>query len=296
MVKKWRAVLLLLALSLLVSLAAFDDAGAQQKNFLWRARAGRATIYLFGSVHLLKPTAYPLNPVIERAFDQSSFLVVEANVNDTGAVNAQSLLSKALYREGDSLDRHVSAQTYRLIERKSASLGLPAELLRGQKPWFLALTFEALELLRLGFDPQYGVDNHFLSKAGSKRILELESVDEQIALLSGMSDLEQEAFLLYTLKDLETLAKEADTIVRAWKAGDTGAIEAVIARSQREDPGLAPVLRKLLDERNSAMVSKIEGYLRTDQTYFVVVGAGHLVGDKGIVNALKRRGYRVEQL
>lgn len=288
---------LLLVLFLVAGLASFDETGAQQqKNFLWRARAGSATVYLFGSVHLLKQSVYPLSPVIERAFDQSGILVVEANVNDPAAADPLKLLARAFYPEGDSLDRHVSRQTYRLIEGEAANLGLPLQLVNGQRPWFLALTFEAMELMKLGFDPRYGVESHFFAKAQGKKILELESVDEQVALLSGFSDSEQEAFLLYTLKDLEALATEADELVRAWKAGDAKGIEALVARTARNEPSLAPVLRKLLDERNKAMVSKIEGYLRTGQTYFVVVGAGHLVGEKGIVNALKMRGYRIEQL
>ncbi len=82
----------------------------------------------------------------------------------------------------------------------------------------------------------------------------------------------------------------------AWKSGDEDKMEAIIARSANEDSNIASMYEKLLYERNRRMVSKIEGYLRTDQVHFVVVGAGHLVGREGIINLLKNKGYSVEQL
>ena len=86
-----------------------------------------------------------------------------------------------------------------------------------QKPWFLALSLQAMELMRLGYDPQFGVDYYFLSRAqGKKRIFELESLDEQLSLLSGFSDNEQEQFLLYTLKTLNSMGSQVEVLVRAW--------------------------------------------------------------------------------
>ena len=102
--------------------------------------------------------------------------------------------------------------------------------------------------------------------------------------------------LLYTLKNLDVVSREIERIVKAWVAGDTNAVESILTESVREEPKLAPMMKKLIDDRNVKMVSKIEGFLKTGQTYFVVVGAGHLVGSKGIVNVLKEKGYLIEQL
>ncbi len=290
--------LIFLVCVLLASLAVARPAVAQQqKNFLWRVQSKTATAYILGSVHFLKPENYPLNPVIERAFERSSVLAVEANVNDPGKLDLQGLMDRVFYPENDGLDKHVSREAYQYIENQMGKLGLPLEMVSRQRPWFLALTFEALELMRLGFDPQYGIDMHFLSKAqGAKSIVELESLDEQINMLSGFSDVEQEAFLVYTLKNLKALGPQSKEVVRAWTAGDTRAIESVVSQSVREEPRLVTVLRRLLDDRNRKMASKIEGYLRSGQTYFVVVGAGHLVGDKGILKALTDKGFLVQQL
>jgi len=296
--KIFRRSAMVLALSLIGSFI-FVEAGfgQEQKSFLWKVRSKTSTVYVLGSIHFLKQENYPLNPRIDRAFDQSTVLVVEANISDPGKLNPQKLLESALYPENDNLERHVSTDTYDYVKRETGNLGLPFELVNKQKPWFLALTLEALELMKLGFDPRYGVDIYFLSKAqGTKKILELESLDEQIDLLSNFSDREQEYFLLYTLKDLHVLGEQASTLVKAWRSGNTGEIESVFTKSVKEDGRLAPIFEKLIDNRNRKMISKIEGYLNTDGTYFVVVGAGHLVGNKGIIEILKSKGYTVEQL
>jgi len=165
-----------------------------------------------------------------------------------------------------------------------------------QKPWFLALSFQAMELVRLGYSPEHGVDYHFLTRAqGKKRILELESLEEQLSLLSGFSDREQEQFLTYTLETLSSMDRQVGDMVRAWTSGDAQAMESILEDAVKPDPSLAPILQKLFDERNVKMISKIDGYLNSGGSYFVIVGAGHLVGKKGIVELLRSKGYVVEQ-
>jgi len=280
--------------SLIFVQAGFSQA---QKSFLWKVQSKASTVFVLGSIHFLKQESYPLNPRIDRAFDQSTVLVVEANISDPNQLNPQKLLESALYLGNDTLEKHVSVEAYDYVRKETGNLGLPFELVSRQKPWFLALTLEALELVKLGFDPRYGVDIYFLSKAqGTKKILELESLDEQIDLLSNFSDREQELFLLYTLRGLRILGEQASALVKAWSSGNAGDIESILTKSVREDGRLIPIFEKLIDNRNRKMVSKIEDYLNTNETYFVVAGAGHLVGHKGVIEILKNKGYLVEQL
>lgn len=269
----------------------------EQRSFLWKVQSTGSTVYLLGSIHFMKEDVYPLNPAIETAFESSDKLVVEANINDLGNLDLKTLSDRAFYKSDDHVKKHVSQETYRLIQKESKSLGMPIELIRMQKPWFLALSFQAMELMRLGYSPQHGVDYHFLTKAqGKKRILELESLEEQLRLLSGFSDREQEHFLVYTLETLNSMDRQVGNMVRAWTSGDVQAMESALADALPLDPSLAPVVHKLFDERNVKMLSKIEGYLRSSGSYFVIIGAGHLVGNKGLVELLKAKGYEVEQL
>ena len=278
------------------SLYAHNAAAQNQKTFMWKVQSKTSTVYVLGSVHFMKKEVYPLNNKIEDAFEKSSILAVEANINDAAKLDLQKLLTSAFYPGDETLEKHVAKETYELLKKETAPLGMPVELIRKQKPWFLAMTLESIELMKLGFNPQYGIDNHFLKKAaGKKKIMELESLDYQINLLSGFSDEEQELFLLHTLKDFKTINKEIDKLMQAWLTGDVKGIEAIASRING-DKRLAKIHEKLYYERNSAMTSKIEEFLKTNEKYFVVVGAGHLVGNKGIIELLKRKGYLAEQI
>jgi uncharacterized protein YbaP (TraB family) len=274
-----------------------DPFAENQKTFLWKVQSSTTTVYLLGSIHFMKKEFYPLNRRIEDAFDKSAVLAVEANVDDVSKLDIQGLMEKAFYPSDDTLEKHVSTLTYERVKKAFEASGIPAWLMNKQKPWFLALTLESLELVKLGFDPSYGIDVHFLSEAsGKKKIKELESMDYQINLLSGFSDSEQEAFLLSVLKNSNSYEKEVDKLLDAWVSGDTTGMESILKRSAIEDGGIASVYDKLLYERNRNMASKIEGYLKSGKTHFVVVGAGHLLGERGIINLLRQNGYDIEQL
>jgi uncharacterized protein YbaP (TraB family) len=268
-----------------------------QKSFLWRVQSKTSTVYLLGSIHLFKKENYPLNAKIENAFDQSDVLAVEANITDVGKVDVQKLMEIAFYPEDETLEKHVSRETYEFVIKELGGLGIPPELVNKQKPWFLAVTLEAFELLKLGYTPDSGIDMYFLSKAkGKKRIIELESLDDQLNLLSRLSDQDQELFLLSTVKDLDRLSKEMDRLIKAWTSGETKSVESILTKGVTEDRRLSSIYEKLVYERNGGMASRIEDLLKTKEAYFVVVGAGHLVGDRGMIEILKRRGYLVEQL
>lgn len=296
--KTLRLLEILFAFFLLGSSALAQGALSQsQKSFLWKIQSKTNAVYVLGSLHYSKKEIYPLNEKIENAFGQSEILVVEADINDIKKVDIQELVERAFYPANDTLEKHVSPEIYEWVKKETGGLGIPLELLNKQKPWFLALTIVALESLKLGFDPNLGIDKYFLSKAGDgKKILELESLDYQFNLLSDFSDKDQELFLSYTLKDLKVMEQELGKLTQAWTSGDTKGMESILTRSISEDKRLSFILGKLVYERNRKMTSKIEDFLRTRETYFVVVGAGHLVGDQGIIEILKGKGYFVEQL
>jgi len=268
-----------------------------QKNFIWRVQSNKSTVYLLGSIHFLKKDVYPLSNAIENAFNASNVLAVEANVNDISGLNVQRLMESAFYPGDDTLERHVSGSTLKTIKEQTEGLGLPVEIVYKQKPWLLGLTLESLALLKSGYDPNYGIDKYFLSKAADKKkILELESLDYQIDLLSGLSENEQELFLLQTIKDLKILEREVNALVDAWKTGAADRFASTVTKNLADDRRFIPIYDKLIYKRNRDMASKIEGFLKTKDTYFVVVGAAHLLGDRGIIQLLRGKGYSVDQL
>jgi uncharacterized protein YbaP (TraB family) len=270
---------------------------ASQKSFLWKIQSRTNTVFVLGSLHYSKKEVYPLSEKIEKAFSESEILVVEADVNDMKKMDIQKLMERAFYPESDTLEKHVSKEIYERVVKEAGALGMPVELLNRQKPWFLAMTLVALESLKLGFDANLGIDKYFLSKAeGTKKILELESLDYQLGLLSGLSDKDQELLLLYTLNDLRILEQEVEKLTKAWTTGDTKGMESILTRSVSEDKRLSSIFEKVVYERNRKMASSIEDFLQRKESYFLIVGAGHLVGDRGIIEILSRKGYLIEQL
>lgn len=276
---------------------AADKAGEGGKSFLWKVQ-GKGVAYLFGSVHLARSDSFPLPRQVEESFDKAGTLLVEA---DPGRAMEEELQQRmvlsAIYPGNDTLRQHLSRETYDLAAREMERIGIPIEQFAKAKPWFLAMTMQVLELQRLGYSPEYGLDLYFAGKArGKKKIVELESFDYQIRLLNGFSDREQEHFLLYTISDLASLREGMDELMRAWRTGDAKGMERIVTKALTDYPDARPIYEKLIDRRNREMAGRIEQHLGSGESCFVVVGAAHLVGMEGIVELLKRKGYRVEQM
>lgn len=291
--------LLRLIFIILASFAATASAqpgpAADGKNFFWKVRSEKSTVYLLGSIHFLKKSAYPLSRTIEEAFASSDSLAVEANVNDATKVNIKKLVDKALYQDEEGIEGHLSPRTLELLKKELDAAGLPFALFSRYRPWFLGLTISSFELMKQGYDPAFGIDQYFLARAeGKMKIIELESLDYQIDLLSGLSPHEEELFLRYSLEELKTMGGEVDNLVERWKRGDTEGIEEIM-RKGLSGPEFSSVEEKLFYRRNRQMTAKIGEFLKRDGTVFVVVGAGHMVGPKGIVELLRADGHSVIQ-
>jgi uncharacterized protein YbaP (TraB family) len=292
--------LLLIFLVLVVFLFAVfaqDSFSQPKKSFLWKVQSKTNTVYVLGSIHYLKKEMYPLDEKIEKAFEQSNILGVEVNVNDISKMDVHKIIESTVYSGGETLEKHLSPEASELVKKQLTEMGTSLEAVNKYRPWFLALSLASIEIVKLGFDPNYGVDRYFLSKAmEKKKIVELESFEYHINLFSNLSEKDQELFLLYTLKDIKVLEQELDKLVKAWTAGDGEGIEWIMTQSIKEDKRLIPIYEKLVVERNREMVSKIEEYLKEKETIFVIVGAGHLVGSQGIIELLKGKGFLPEQL
>ena len=283
------------ALCLPTLLLAREGADPGRRSFLWTIRAEKGTVHLLGSIHLLKKEMVPLDRTIEEAFERSDVLVVEANVRDgAGEERQRRMLEGALYPGNDTIENHVSRETLDLLGRRFPDLSL--ERVGRFRPWALAMTIAVLEYRKMGLDYDYGIDVYFLDRAGSgKRIREIERPGSVIDMLNGFSDEYQDLFLRYTLLDLETVGEQADRIIRAWNGGDAATMEEILLESVREHPPLMPMFDALFFRRNEKMAAKIEEYLEEGGEFFVVVGAGHLVGEKGIVELLRGKEFSVEQ-
>ncbi len=276
---------------------------APRKLFFWKAKRGTDIVYLLGTIHAAPPTLYPLPREIESAFDSSRCLVVEINIAkvkvDPEKVR-QLVATSGRYSSPDKLSKHLSPDTKRVFEAYLAWSGETWGMYEQYKPWYAR---ELISIPRRGdlskMKKSFGIDMHFLQKAiaQKKPIDEFETVDFQLALDSKLAAEVQDKLLQVTLLEMKDTEKTMASIFQAWKAGDVEQMERVAVHQSVDNPDLIPFTMALLNNRNIAMAAKIEPFLKTKGSpLFVAVGSAHMVGETGLVNLLRKKGFEVEQV
>ncbi len=266
-----------------------------KQGLLWGLRSGNATVFLLGSVHLTRGDIYPLRSEITKAFQSADTLVVEADISDQAKM-ASMVAAKGMYAAGETIRDHVSASTMRALLDYGDRSGMPMMMLERMKPWLAAMTLQTMELQKLGYASSMGIDAHFTKLAKSrKRILQLESAEEQLNLLSRASPRVQELMLVKAIEGVPKLRGTMNTLMDAWRQGDAKAT-AELALKGMDEPEFRSLYKTIYLDRNHRMTTAINGFLRTGGTYFVVVGAGHMVGPNGIVDLLRKSGHEVVRI
>jgi uncharacterized protein YbaP (TraB family) len=279
----------------LVWLAIGHGVDAQEKALLWKVSHDTRSIYLLGSIHYLKKENYPLHRAILDAFEASKGLVLEIDLNKVSPDVAQRVtLEKAIYADGSTLRQNISQETYQLAEQQAAQLGIDMKIMAPMKPWFVALTLVALKLQKIGLDSSLGVDHYLADRAkrNGKPTSGLETLEFQVGLFDQLSKRDQESLLREMVGEMNLLDRSMNEIVQAWLRGDSTSLEALLLATMKEYPELH---EKIIVDRNRRWVSQIEKLLAQGGAVMVVVGAAHLVGEQGLIEMLKARGYRLEQ-
>ena len=268
--------------------------------FMWKVTSDSGgEAYLLGSVHMMKKDIYPLPKEMEDAFARSKFLVLEADESKLDQAKMQKMvMEKGMYAGDDTLAKHLSQPTQDALKAYLDKSGVPAAMVEKTKPWMASFALSIGAMMNMGFDPEQGIDKHFLKEAKSadKEVLELESADFQLALISSFSDDLQEKFLASTLLDMESMPEDIGKMMAAWSKGDAPGLDAIFSHNLVKHPELKSVMEKLVDERNVGMAAKVEDYLKSKDIHFVVAGAAHMVGDKGVVKLLQDKNFKVEQI
>jgi uncharacterized protein YbaP (TraB family) len=290
---------------LIVLLAFLGAAQAQQaapaqpkpRRFLmWKATSPTATVYLVGSIHLGDSSMYPLPKEVESAFAAAKVLAVEINIKNADQAKMMGLLQKAgFYTGDDSLTKHLSKETQAALEDYCTRHNVPRMGMEQLKPWVVAITIAAMAWQQAGEDPSLGIDLHFLNEIKPpQRIDELETMESQLAIFAEASDEEQQSMLASILKKGDKIKDMIQRTQAAYISGDPDALQKVM--DEQDDVGSKNLEKKLLDDRNVVMTGKMEEYLKGKDPIFVVVGAAHIIGDKGIAKQLRDKGYKVDQV
>ena len=293
-------------------LAVYDSQDAGSKGLLWKATNGDNTLYLLGTIHLDRDNVYPLHKSLRDAIQASEEAIFELDLNDQeGIALLQSLQT---YSDGTTLADHISPELYQRVQTAAAALGMGPNGLDAYKPWALASTFSTLSLQdnTTGANAM-AIDSYVNAAAvnSGKAIGAVETYAFQGGIFDGLSPEYQEAYLASALASFEstlsgTASPELEEALQqqeemisgmfaAWKDRDPAAFskvydKAAIINSTDE------LNSKLFTQRDPGMIQAAANYLETEgsHTYFMAVGAGHMVDPGGIVSGLKELGYTVE--
>jgi len=285
-VKVW---LTLLAAALPASLAAADPAA-------WRMQGQNGgEVTLLGSMHVLRPSDYPLPPTVNALIDGADNIVMEIDLDDVDPAQQQLIVQKAMLPQGKVLADVIDADAYRLVTQYLSALGVDVKTLENFEPWFLALTVLDIGMRKLGFQPDRGLEQYVLARArgAGKEIVGLETLEFQIGLFDALPPEQQQAMLEQTLDEIDEGATVLGKMVAAWRAGELESLSAELLEDFDDFPGL---YEKLVTNRNNSWVPKLEQLLSDGQHHLVVVGALHLVGPDNVIGLLEKRGHEVERL
>ena len=270
---------------------------AGERNVLWSVRGQHNTVYLFGSIHLLRPGDVGLPRAAESAYADAEQLVMEIDMDDPAIADptAMSLqMQRSAQLPGGQSLRTVLGEDYASIASRAREAGLDLAVLDGFAPWLVATILLQLEMAKRGFVAEHGIEQQLAERAvtDGKPILGLETPAQQFAVLAGLSLAEQKRFLLMTMEESAHADARLEHLLVAWRTGDTASLADVLSEEFDAFPEL---YRPLTEDRNRAWIGQLAELLDDRDDYLVVVGALHLVGRNSVVEMLQQRGYTVTQ-
>ena len=285
-----------LALIASILMAVMIARGASADTAVWKASSGSSHLYLAGTVHLLRPSDYPLPEEFNQAYADSNRLFFETDIGSMNDLATQaSMLQQLTYSDGRTLQSVLNQEAYTALSDYLATLGLPIQMLQSFKPGLVVSTLEVFEFQKMGFTPQ-GVDMHFYNRAlgDGKPTGELEPIQAQIDYIANMGVGNESDFILLSLQDMSEIENQMEQLIAAWRNGRNEELADLFVNDMKEQS--LELYNSLLVERNNNWMKVIEAMFTQDGTEFILVGAAHLVGDDGLLKQLAAKGYTVEQL
>jgi uncharacterized protein YbaP (TraB family) len=266
---------------------------------MWRADepAHGGVLYLFGSIHFEIESAPQFTDEIEVAYARSDELVVEIDLSDTAGLElAAGMGERGLLEPPTKLADVLSPPTLERLEHYLTERGLPFSFVEGKKPWYVTNLLVLMELREGGYEAEHGVDRQFIQRSRGKPIVELESAGEQLDLLDRLPLRIQEAMLWDALNRSPEFDRATDQLIEAWRRGDEHALQELVFRPVRDDADFEMFYDSIFFRRNEAMARRLTELASDGKIRFVIVGAGHMLGARGIPSLLCDRGFEVRRV
>lgn len=266
----------------------------------YRIGANRGgTLLLMGTIHLGPPEGWRFSPALLDGLDRADHFILEV---DLRAVTEDSistqLANTAIIQPPNTLLDLVSPETAKLLGENDATLakmGMPKNARKWKKPWYIALWLLESASTPSGFTASNSAENVILEAIGPRPLIGLETVEEQLEIFDKLSPHLQDMMLRDILLRLDSAAAETRALVGAWRRGDENLLEELTREEIDELPELEEFYAVVLRDRNRRWMSVFRSLLDdpeyAGETFFVGVGALHLVGVDGLVNLLRESGY-----
>lgn len=267
---------------------------ARADSFIWSISKNGTQAFLGGSIHILGAEDYPLPVEFDRAFASADVLVLET---DMAALQTPSFAARAAellaLPAPQTLADRLKPSTLLQLEDYMGSRGLPMGFVERLTPSAVATTLPVLELQRLGLAGA-GVDEHFSQRAvaARKRLRFLETAEQQLEFLASLGEGQEDEMILYTLRDMADFPRVFAQMKAAWRAGNLERMDELAVDDLAE--AFPDVYETLIIRRNAAWLPQLEALFADPAIELVLVGAMHLVGPDGLLQALESRGYRVQ--
>lgn len=261
---------------------------------LWVVKDADSTLYLFGTVHVLKPTTAWGSAKVDAAFDAASDIYFEiSNPDDQAAM--MPLIQQYGLSPQTPLSSLLTPAEIADLDTAAKTIGASAAQLDAFRPWLAGLSLSLAPLVKAGYDPASGVELKLKARAqaAGKPVHGFETIDEQVKVLATLPEADQLEFLRSTLHSFDDAASELDGLVTAWAAGDVATLQKLgVDDFKTEAPA---IYEALLTRRNAGFADDIQDVLAGSGVAFIAVGAAHLVGPDSVQAMLEARGVTVEK-
>jgi uncharacterized protein YbaP (TraB family) len=277
----------------LVAVLAMEAGPVLAEPALWAIKDKDSTIYLFGTVHVLKPTTQWRSPRIAKAFQDADDVVMEIEQPEDAATT-RALMLKYGVDPAAPLSTKLKPESYAKLQAAAQGMGFPPQALEPMRPWLAALTVSLTPLLRAGYDPESGVEKLLSAqaKAAGKPISAFETMEQQVRFFADMTPAQETQLLESTLDEIDDGPAKIDALVAAWAAGDQAELKRQMVDEMQSD--YPDVYKLLLVDRNKDWARQLKTKLAGSGVSFVAVGAGHLAGPDSLQVQLKALGIKAK--
>jgi uncharacterized protein YbaP (TraB family) len=279
----------------LIAFAAMGASPVLAEPALWAIRDKDSTIYLFGTVHVLRPTTQWRSPKIAKAFQDADDLVMEIEQPEDAATT-RALMLKYGVDQAAPLSSKLKPESYAKLQAAAQGMGFPPQALEPMRPWLAALTVSLTPLLKAGYDPESGVEKLLSTqaKAAGKPISAFETMEQQMRFFADMTPAQENQLLESTLDEIDEGPAKVDALVTAWASGDEVELKRQMVDELQND--YPDVYKLLLVDRNHDWARQLKVKLGGAGVSFVAVGAGHLAGPDSLQAELGKLGVQVERV